>query len=108
MFSSGCNRPAHAAHGFANFYGRAREGLTCVSRRGMLKAGLAGIAGLSLPELLRSRARAAESGRPMASRKSIILLWMAGGPSQIDTLDPKPGRPYENRGPFGVISTKLP
>jgi hypothetical protein len=74
----------------------------------MLKAGLAGIAGLSLPELLRSRARAAETGGALASRKSVILLWMAGGPSQIDTLDPKPGRPYENRGPFGVISTKLP
>jgi hypothetical protein len=33
---------------------------------------------------------------------------MAGGPSQIDTLDPKPDRPLENRGPFGVINTKLP
>ncbi len=33
---------------------------------------------------------------------------MAGGPSQIDTLDPKPGRPVENRGPFGVTKTKLP
>ncbi len=108
MFSSGCDQPAHVGHGFANFYGRAREGLTCLNRRGMLKAGLAGIAGLSLPELLRSRARAAETGRAMGSRKSVILLWMAGGPSQIDTLDPKPGRPYENRGPFGVISTKLP
>jgi uncharacterized protein (DUF1501 family) len=108
MFSSGCDQRAHVGHGFANFYGRAREGLTCLNRRGMLKAGIAGIAGLSLPELLRSRARAGEAGRAMASRKSVILLWMAGGPSQIDTLDPKPGRPYENRGPFGVISTKLP
>ena len=33
---------------------------------------------------------------------------MAGGPSQIDTLDPKPDRPPENRGPFGVTKTKLP
>jgi hypothetical protein len=62
----------------------------------MLKAGLAGIAGLSLPELLRSRARAAETGRqPMNSRKSVILLWMAGGPSHVDTLDPKPDRPFK-------------
>jgi hypothetical protein len=44
----------------------------------------------------------------MASHKSVILLWMAGGPSHIDTLDPKPERPYQNRGPFGVIATKLP
>jgi hypothetical protein len=33
---------------------------------------------------------------------------MAGGPSQIDTLDPKPNRPPENRGPFGITKTKLP
>jgi hypothetical protein len=33
---------------------------------------------------------------------------MAGGPSQIDTWDPKPDRPYINRGPFGVTQTKLP
>ena len=33
---------------------------------------------------------------------------MAGGPSQIDTWDPKPDRPLQNRGPFGVIPTKLP
>ncbi len=105
---NGCHKPAHGQHAFVNYYARDREGLTVVNRRGMLKAGLAGIAGLSLPELLRSRARAAETGRPMNSRKSVILLWMAGGPSHIDTLDPKPDRPYQNRGPFGVSSTKLP
>jgi hypothetical protein len=108
MMMGGCERPAHVQHAFANYYGRDREGLALVSRRGMLKAGLAGIAGLTLPELLRSRACAAESGKGMESRKSVILLWMAGGPSQIDTLDPKPTRPFENRGPFGVTATKLP
>jgi len=41
-------------------------------------------------------------------RKSVILLWMTGGPSQIDTWDPKPDRPLENRGPFGTIPTRLP
>src|SRR5207248_958231 len=71
------------------------------------KAGLAGLASLSVPELLRQRASAAENGKPRAP-KSIILLWMAGGPSQIDTLDPKPDRPPENRGPFGTIATRLP
>jgi hypothetical protein len=74
----------------------------------MLKAGLAGMAGLSLAGLLRSRAEAANAGRRMASGKAVILLWMAGGPSHIDTWDPKPDRPLENRGPFGVIGTKLP
>src|SRR5262249_48610488 len=50
--------------------------------------------------------QARESNR--TAPRSVILLWMAGGPSQIDTLDPKPNRPPENRGPFGVTKTKLP
>ena len=91
-------------HAFGSFNARVPEGLTLLSRRNMLKAGLAGLAGLSLPDLLRIRAQAAES-RP---RKSVILLWMAGGPSHIDTWDPKPGRPLQNRGPFGVRATRLP
>jgi hypothetical protein len=74
----------------------------------MLKAGIAGLVGLSLPGLLRHRARAAEMGRPIRGDKAVILLWMAGGPSQIDTWDPKPDRPLQNRGPFGVIPTRLP
>jgi uncharacterized protein (DUF1501 family) len=102
----GCH--GHAQHAFGDLYGRTREGLTLLNRRGMLKAGFAGMAGLSLPQLLQARAAAAESGRAMKSSKSVILLWMAGGPSHIDTWDPKPERPYQNRGPFGVTATKLP
>ena len=96
------------SHAFTNFHGRTREGLTAFSRRGMLKAGLAGMAGLSLPDLLRFRAEAAQAGRPMGNRKAVILLWMAGGPSHIDTLDPKPDQPSIKRGPFGTIPTTLP
>ncbi|HUY88255.1 MAG TPA: DUF1501 domain-containing protein [Pirellulales bacterium] len=103
-----CRRALHQQHAFNNFYGRSREGLTLVDRRGMLKAGLAGVAGLSLPELLRTRSEAAATGRRTKSPKSVILLWMAGGPSQIDTWDPKPERPLINRGPFSTIATKLP
>jgi uncharacterized protein (DUF1501 family) len=108
MQSIGCHQPAHQQHAFGNFHGRTREGLTLLDRRGMLKASIAGVAGLSLPGLLRARAHAVESGQKMKSRKSVILLWMAGGPSHIDTLDPKPDRPYQNRGPFGITSTRLP
>jgi uncharacterized protein (DUF1501 family) len=97
----------HTSHAFANYYPLVNEGLAVCSRRNMLKAGLAGLAGLSLPELLQTRAIAAEAGKPM-SHKSVILLWMTGGPSQIDTWDPKPQRPYNNRGPFAPISTALP
>jgi hypothetical protein len=108
MTVRGCQTQAHARHPFGSFLGREREGLALVDRRGMLKAGIAGIAGLSLPELLKVRADAAQSGKGMKSGKSVILLWMAGGPSHIDTWDPKPTRPLQNRGPFGVIGTKLP
>jgi hypothetical protein len=95
-------------HAFTGFHPRVREGLTVRSRRGLLKAGLAGLAGVTLPDLLRFRAQAAAGGRPVGSHKSVILLWMAGGPSHIDTWDPKPDAPAEIRGPFSTIPTKLP
>src|SRR4051812_1941009 len=101
-------RPHDHQHAFAGLNPLEREGLMVVGRRNMLKAGLMGMAGLTLPELLRGRARASEAGRPIGGRKSVILLWMTGGPSQIDTWDPKPDRPLENRGPFATIPTRLP
>ena len=91
-------------HAFTHFRPLEREGLALPSRRNLLKAGLAGIAGLSVPSLLRQQARADGSAK---RGKSVILLWMTGGPSHIDTLDPKPDRPIENRGPFKVIDTRL-
>ncbi len=83
------------------------ESLTVLTRRNMLRAGAIGIGGLTLADVLRARAAAAEQGQAK-SRKSVILLWMAGGPSQIDTWDPKPERPAENRGPFANIETAVP
>lgn len=94
-------------HAFADFHAREAEGLTLVSRRNLLKASLAGLAGLSVPRLLQAEDAAKAARRP-TNRKSVILLWMAGGPSHIDTWDPKPERPVENRGPFSVIETKQP
>jgi len=91
-------------HAFTSLMPRVQEGLTLASRRNFLKAGLAGLAGLSLPRLLEQRA----AGSTAKARKAVILLWMAGGPSHIDTWDPKPNRPPENRGPFGVIPTRVP
>ena len=76
------------------------------SRRWFLQAGMAGIAGLSMPELLRRQAQAASGKR--SSRKAVILFWLSGGPSQLDTWDPKPDAPAEVRGPFGTIATKIP
>src|SRR5438876_11112094 len=75
------------------------------SRRWFLQTGLAGLAGLSLPDLLRCRA---EQAKPGWARKAVILIWLSGGPSQLDTWDPKPDTPAEVRGPFGSIATRVP
>jgi hypothetical protein len=76
-------------------------------RRAALTAGMAGVAGLSLPSLL--RAEASSSGRrPRATAKSVIMLFQFGGPSQFETFDPKPNAPAEIRGQFGSIPTTLP
>src|SRR3954470_10122382 len=100
--------PHSHQHAFTSLNPLEREGLVVASRRNMLKASLAGFAGLGLPDLLRLRATAAEAGGPVGGRRAVILLWMAGGPSHIDTWDPKPDRPLQNRGPFGVTRTRLP
>src|SRR5262245_30860087 len=76
------------------------------SRRWFLQTGLAGLGGLSFPELLRCRAQGAAAGR--ADRKAVILIWLSGGPSQLDTWDPKPAAPSEIRGPFRSIPARVP
>ncbi len=100
--------PGLHAHAFSFLNARQREGLTVVSRRSVLKASLAGLAGVSFADVLRERARAADVGQPIAGNKAVILLWMTGGPSHIDTWDVKPDAPREIRGPFGTTRTKLP
>ncbi|MFN0054514.1 MAG: DUF1501 domain-containing protein [Planctomycetales bacterium] len=78
-----------------------------VSRRGFLSATLrAGGAGLSLGEILRRRALAAEQGAPVADT-SVIQIWLGGGPSQFETFDPKPDAPLEIRGPYSAIPSSL-
>jgi hypothetical protein len=84
--------------------GRAWRNCQGLSRRTALKAGFFGLAGLTLPDLLRARA---ENGASRAN-KSVILLWLDGGPSQLETYDPKPEAPAEYRGPYGVIRTRVP
>lgn len=73
-----------------------------VSRREVLKVGGLSMLGLSLPEFLRLRAA---SAAPVKDR-NCILLFMNGGPSHIDTWDPKPEAPVEYRGEFNAIPTR--
>lgn len=73
------------------------------SRRWFLQVGAAGLAGMgALPGL------AAESVASGGDKKSVILIWLSGGPSHIDMWDPKPDAPAEIRGPFNAIETKIP
>lgn len=75
-----------------------------VSRRGCLYAGTLGAVGLSLADLYRSRAAVAA---PKASANSVIFLFIAGGVSHIDTLDPKPEAPAEVRSIFAPLETNV-
>jgi len=84
--------------------GRFCDGL---SRRRMLHIGGLCTFGLGLEGLL--RAEQAGLVHPAAkSKKSVILVWMHGGPSQLDTFDMKPDAPAECRGPFAPIGTNVP
>ncbi|CAN5511090.1 DUF1501 domain-containing protein [soil metagenome] len=74
------------------------------SRRDLLKWGAAGAVCFSQSGWL--GALAADAARDPQRKRSCILLWMSGGPSQIDTFDPKPG--HANAGPFKPIKTSVP
>jgi len=84
---------------------------TCagVTRRSLLKAGAVAMAGLTLPDLLRRQhAAASVTGSAVSSEKSLILIWLDGGPPHHETYDPKPDAPTEFRGPLGSIETAIP
>jgi hypothetical protein len=75
-------------------------------RRGFVKAGALGLAGLSYGDLLRAESFLKPGERKKA--KSVIILWQRGGPSQHETWDPKPDAPQEYRGAFGSMPTNVP
>src|SRR6516162_6115808 len=86
------------------FIGRADRSCDGISRRRFLKVGALAIGGLTLPHLLRARAEQPS----LANRKSVILIWLAGGPSHIDMYDLKPDAPAEVKGEFKPIDTNVP
>src|SRR5262249_55888370 len=77
------------------------------SRREFMQIGTLGLMGLTLPDLLRARAAAAEAGKPKKNL-SIVLLFLDGGASQFETFDPKMEAPKEYRCLFGDTQTSLP
>ncbi len=74
------------------------------TRRTFLQAGSLALGGLGLGDLLRLRAQSPQN----APATSVILLWLEGGASQLETYDPKPAAPQEIRGEFGAIRSKVP
>src|SRR5262245_59656261 len=74
-------------------------------RREFLRLGLAGVAGLTWPELLRQRAQAGRD-RPRKDT-ALLVVWLHGGASHLETYDPKPDAPAEYRGPFKAIATTV-
>src|SRR5262249_3143737 len=75
-----------------------------VNRREFLRVGALALGGLSLSELLAARA----AGGQAPPDTSVILFWMWGGPSHLETYDLKPAAPSEYRGPFRPIATCAP
>ena len=75
-----------------------------VNRRDFLHAGALAALGLTLPDLLARRAAGAGPDRDV----NCIMIMLVGGPSHIDTWDPKPKAPAEVRGPFQPIATQVP
>lgn len=96
-----------------------KQGKLCdsITRRELIRVGSIGLFGLSLPHFLGyQKAQAAmpaattklEGSRGFASAKSVIMVFLQGGPSHLDIWDPKPEAPSNIRGEFKAIPTKVP
>jgi hypothetical protein len=85
---------------------------TGILRREVLQVGMLGAFGLSLADLLASRPAAGASGPRSGSKepraKGVILVWLSGGPPQMQFWDPKPDSPAECRGTAVPIKTRAP
>ena len=86
-----------------------RNGTACdgSTRRDFLRIGALGLGGLSLPGLLRAREAASRSGAP-TKNTSVVWLWLGGGPTHVETFDPKMTAPVEFRSTIGAVQTNVP
>ena len=92
MFSITDNRLAHCCAGY--------------SRRDFLRIGALGVGGLTLADLLHARADASSPLGKAVRDKSVVFLFLNGGPSHIESFDPKMTAPSEIRAIFGEVPTK--
>ena len=82
-----------------------------LARRDLLRVGSISVAATALPAGLFANGQAAEKSVPREGQgkaKSVIFLWMAGGVTHIDSLDPKPDAPVEFRGVLDDMATSVP
>ncbi|SIO20121.1 Protein of unknown function [Singulisphaera sp. GP187] len=77
-------------------------------RRSFLRASLTGLSTLGIADLLRLESAASATGRAPSRGPSIIVVWLWGGPSHMETFDLKPDAPEEYRGTFRPIPTNVP
>ena len=86
---------------------KTRKDCSGLNRRDFLRVGALGATGLMLPDLLRLRSQAAEAGQPTRDT-SVIWLWLGGGPTHVETFDPKMSAPAEFRSMVGSVQTRVP
>src|SRR5262245_26745472 len=82
-----------------------------MSRRSWLRIGGLALGGLALPEILRATSPSHGNGDPPRRRepiKGVIMVLLPGGPTHLDSFDPKPEAPLEIRGEFRPIATNVP
>ncbi len=76
-----------------------------MTRRDALRVGTLGLGGLTLADML--RLKRAPAGQDAVKDTSVIWIWLGGGPTQIETFDPKMTAPSEYRSVTGEVSTTL-
>src|SRR5579859_1059868 len=86
--------------------GDAASNCAGITRRNFVQAGLLGLGGLGLGDLL--RLRSAQAGEARRKETCVILFWLSGGPGHMETWDPKPEALAAFRGPLGAIRTSVP
>jgi hypothetical protein len=87
------------------FFGRRRRYCDGISRRDFLRVGALSVGGLTMADMLRLNAQAAAGPTP---GKSVIMVFLHGGPTHMDSYDMKPAAPVEFRGEFRPIHTNVP
>ena len=87
--------------------GNTRKYCDGISRRSFVQLGVAGMASVGLPQILRAKEVSREMGHAKKDT-SVILLWLDGGPGHMDIYDMKPEAPAEYRGLWNPIRTNVP